>query len=735
MRDVARRPDAAHAEAPAPDRGQRDVALRRLRAVFLFALLMPTAAYLLVAAYLYREAFADAHLRLDRAARIGQEQALTLFETNQMLLQRMLDLVGTRSDEQLLADAAGLHLRLRFMAAGLPQVQGLYVHGADARSVATSRLYPPPRQIDYADREWHRAHRDGAESLVFVTEQQTSRATGEPFFDMSRRRIDASGRFAGTVHASLRPSHLNNFYAELAKAEPGLRMTLARDDGRVLVRFPAQLPQDVQLPAAHPLLARFAAKETVGMENGVSPFDGVQRLRAFRRIGAYPLYVVAGIDRELVVAGWARRIGLLALFLLPTTLGFAWMARLALRRTEQEFAAADALHDETARRQRAELALMQSQKLEAMGRLTGGVAHDFNNVLTVVMSNLYLHRRMHPAIAASAQLAAIDRAIDSGTKVTRQLLAFSRRQALRPERITLSQRLPALLDLLRPVLGSPIQLTGAVAPDTADIEVDAAELELALINLAVNAKDAMPEGGRLDITASNAAPGEFGQRDAAYVLLEASDTGSGIDPAIAAQAFEPFFTTKPVGQGTGLGLAQVQALCQSGGGDARIAPRPGGGTRVLLYFRALAPAATMDAAAAPGVAPALSLRLLLVEDNETVAASTGAMLEAMGCRVQHAASGTAAQAWLQAHPADAVDAVLSDIEMPGGMDGIALATWLARHRPGLPVVLTTGYAARLEQATRRRFQVLPKPCSPSLLADTLRAALSGRSAGAAEAAA
>lgn len=180
MKAVFRRPEAAHAEPPAPDRGQRDLALRRLRAVFLLALLMPAAAYVLVAAYLYREAFDDAHLRLDRAARIGQEQALTLFETNQMLLQRMLDLLGTRSDEQLLADAAGLHARLRFMAAGLPQVQGLYVHGADARSIATSRVYPPPREIDYADRDWYPAHREGGQSLVFVTSSRPAARPASP---------------------------------------------------------------------------------------------------------------------------------------------------------------------------------------------------------------------------------------------------------------------------------------------------------------------------------------------------------------------------------------------------------------------------------------------------------------------------------------------------------------------------------------------------------------------------
>jgi signal transduction histidine kinase/ActR/RegA family two-component response regulator len=697
---------------------ERQRALSRLRAVIVLALLLPTLAFAAVALYLYRQEFADARQRMDRAARIEQEHALKLFETNEMLLQRMLDLLGDTSDADLLEHSASLHERLQRMAAELPQVQGLFTNGADSRSLANSRVHPPPRDIDYSDREWYRAHRTGG-AQVYVTQQIVSRITGEPAFDMSRRRQFADGTFAGTVHVSLRPQYLTDFYQELATTITGLRTVVLRTDGQVLARWPGAVTGE-PVPSNTRLMHLIASGVSAGEDEGISPFDGVQRLRAFRKLGKYPLYVVTAIERDRVVADWRKRCGLLALFVFPTALGFAAMAWLALRRTRQELDAAQRLDDERARRQRVELALMQSQKLEAMGRLTGGVAHDFNNLLMVVNSNLYVHRRLCPDVAGSPQLAAIERAVGSGAKLTRQLLAFARKQALLPERMALQDRLPALLDLLRPLLGSSIALSCEVAGDAGPIEVDAAELELALINLALNARDAMQGSGSLRVHARNAAPDEV-PGVGACVVIEVTDSGPGFDPATVDRAFEPFFTTKPLGQGTGLGLSQVQALCHSAGAMARVDNAPGGGARVRMYFRR----AEASASAAPegGSTPRrLDCRLLLVEDNDAVAQATRELLESMGCRVHHVDSGRAALRHLETH-ANAIDVVLSDIEMPGEIDGIALAGELQRWRAAPPVVLMTGYAARLEQAVRQRFEVLPKPCAPGVLAEVLAKAL------------
>jgi signal transduction histidine kinase/ActR/RegA family two-component response regulator len=696
-------------------------ALSRLRAVIALAILLPTVAFAVVATYLYHQEFDDARLRLDRGARIAQEHALKLFETNEMLLQRMLDLVGTMSDAEVLAHGEEVHHRLRRMAADLPQVQGLFIHGADSRSLGNSRVQPPPRQIDYSDRQWYQAHRSGAGSGVFITDVIISRATGEPAFDISRRRVFDDGSFAGSVHVSLRPKYLTDFYQELAATSPGLRTFMMRTDGHVLARWPESAGEPVKVPSDTPFMHRIGSGVSSGEDEGVSPFDGVRRLRSFRGLVKYPVVVVTALDRDIVIADWQRRCALLAAFVLPTMVGFAWMAWLALRRTREELDALQRLDDERARRQRVELALMQSQKLEAMGRLTGGVAHDFNNLLMVVNSNLYLHRRLRPDVAESAQLAAIERAVGSGAKLTRQLLAFARKQALLPERIVLQERLPALLDLLRPLLGSSVALSCEVSADTGPIEVDAAELELALINLAVNAKDAMRGSGRLDIRARNAVAADPTPGGGAFVVLEVLDTGPGFDPSAIERAFEPFFTTKPLGQGTGLGLSQVQALCHSAGGSAHIDSRPGGGARVRMYFkRGSAP----DEAGSTErrVAHDLHCRLLLVEDNDAVEQATRELLQSMGCTVHRADSGEAALRHLDAHAGE-IDVVLSDIEMPGEIDGIGLAAHLLQREPPVPVVLMTGYAVRLEQAVRQRMDVLPKPCSPTMLAEALTKAM------------
>lgn len=702
--------------------------LERLRRVIVMALLLPTLAYVAVSAWLYYDAFAQARAGLDRTARIGQEHALKLFDTNEMLLQRMLDLVGTQDDAALLARSPALHAALRRMSGDLPQVQGLYVNGADGRMVASSVVDPPRRDIDYTDREWFAAHRE-ARTPVFVTEQLISRTTREPFFDMSRRRNDAQGRFAGVVNVSLRPQYLTDFWRELGTSMAGLRVAVVRDDGRLVARWPGGVSagNDV-VPDNHPLMRAIAAGRRAGEVDGRSLSEGAERLRAFRRLGEYPLFLVASVEREVVLAGWRRQATLLALLAFPVSGGFAWLAWLAMRHTREELDAVQRLEEERAQRQRIELALLQSQKLEAMGRLTGGVAHDFNNLLMVVNSNLYLHRRLRPEVAESPQLAAIERAVGSGAKLTRQLLAFARKQALLPERVQLQERLPALMDLLRPLLGSGIELTCNVAEDTRPVELDAAEFELALINLAVNARDAMDGSGRFAISARNAFPGEAGADvEGDFVVIETLDSGPGIPPSIAERVFEPFFTTKPIGHGTGLGLSQVQALCQSTGGFARIDTGPGRGARVSLFLRpGLAPARS-EPAPVPRTRD-LRGRLLLVEDNDAVAQATREILESMGCAVERIGSGEAALQRLAAADPP-VDVVLSDIELPGTVDGIALATTLMRQSGAPPVILMTGYAVRLEQAVREQLEVLPKPCSPDMLADAIAKALARRRGG------
>ncbi len=328
--------------------------LEWLRIVAFAAIAVPAIVFAAVAAYMYRDEFKSTRERLDATARIAEEQALKLFETNEMLLHRMLDLVGNKSDADILANGEEMHERLKEMAAGLPQVQGLFINGADSRALVYSRVYPPPRQIDFSDREYYLWHRS-AERGIFVTEQLISRATGEPFFDMSRRRTLAKGAFGGTVNVSLRPEYLTHFYERLASSGQRMRFAVFRDDGRVIARWPGKIEPGTRLPAGSFLMKSISEGGTEGSPEGSSPFDSVDRLASWRKIGTYPVYAVVAMDRSDVMVAWYTRVGLLALFTFPLALGFAWMAGFAMRRAREEIQSGRRLREEIERRKRNEL--------------------------------------------------------------------------------------------------------------------------------------------------------------------------------------------------------------------------------------------------------------------------------------------------------------------------------------------------------------------------------------------
>ena len=286
--------------------------------------------------------------------------------------------------------------------------------------------------------------------------------------------------------------------------------------------------------------------------------------------------------------------------------------------------------------------------------------------------------------------------------------------------MVLQDRLPTLKDLLGPVLGSQVQFALDVASDVHPVLVDTAEFELALINLAINARDAMPQGGSFTIGARNPRPDELPPLlQGPMVVVDANDTGSGIDAETLSKVFEPFFTTKPVGEGTGLGLSQVYGLCQRAGGSATIVSQPGRGTTVRLFF----PAAPVRAEGAPNP-PAMTLRhlgkkVLLVEDNDEVAAALQPVLEDMGCTVLRVNRAVAARDWLSRQD-ELPDLLLTDVVMPGEMNGVGLAEYARTNFPQLRIIVMTGYAEQIERIARMGFEILPKPCSADMLAEAIQ---------------
>ncbi len=692
-----------------------------LRLVLALAVVLPALMFIAAAAYLRQQALEAAQTRLDSSVRIASEHVLKVFETNLVLLNRVGDALGSDADHQLAARELPLHNQLQRMARGLPQLQGIFVMGADGRLIVSNRVYPAPRQLDFSDRAWFIHHRSDGPQPYF-SEVLTSRTTGELFFDMSVRRGRADGTFAGTASVSMAPAYFSGVYGEMTGEDAALNIALLRADGAVLARWP-KMPAPSDQPGSEPSRISLPAAAASHPATPARLPDGREGLRAQRSLAPYPLALTAWIDLPSVLSGWYRQLMLLAALTFPTALGLAWITRVAMQRTRRALQFSRELMEQTIARRRLEESLLQAQKLEAMGRLSGGVAHDFNNLLMTISNNLYLLKRLKPEVADSSQLAAIDRAVVAGSTLTRQLLSFSRRQVLVAERVDLAQRLPPMIDMLKPTVGSAVRIEVAVDGGLPPIEVDAAELELALLNLALNARDAMPKGGRLRVTASASRAEDGLPIGRSVVCVAVSDTGTGIAAGLLDRVFEPFFTTKPVGQGTGLGLAQVYGFCQRAGGVASVESRPGEGTTVRLCF----PAARGNVAAAAAVPaekpdPLVGIRLLLAEDNPGVAGATAEVLASMGCQVEHVDSAGAALDRI-ASAAGGIDVLISDVVMPGELDGIDLAIRARALQPSLAVIVMSGYSASLERAAGLQLELLPKPCSPPTLAAAILLAL------------
>lgn len=683
-----------------------------LRAVVWLSALVPLVIYGAIAAFRLHESSQTADLRVSRSLRVAHEHATKVLAAAEAFQERMQDLVTGKSEAELRAREAEFHKIFVEKVRDGQQIQSIWIVGADGRPIATSISSPPP-SISFSDREYFKHHAAG-NGERFLSPPFKSRTADSQVLDVSARFHGSGGKFGGVVTISLHTSYFERFYEDLVNDEPGLAVNLFRQDGPIYTRWPVLPNAPDRLGSQSPTLQAVASGAPSGIVRGTSSVDGRDRLVAFERVGSYPLFVGTGMDITSVRAETFREIAFLLAIGLPPFAAIFFAARVALRRANEAYEAAERLSVETLTRRKAEEALLQAQKLEAMCRLTGGVAHDFNNALMVISNNAFLLRR-HVPEDGIAQLNSIGRAVDSATKLTRQLLAFSRRQALVPEKVDLRMKLPASEALLVPVLGSQVGLKIEVAPDTHAVTVDMAELELALLNVAINARDAMGSGGSFLVSAKNAEhniPLKLHGRPA--VVIEARDTGTGIPPEILEKVFEPFFTTKPVGSGTGLGLSQVYGFCERAGGMATVHSEVGRGTTVCLFF----PAATGFAPEAVEVrAPIrrdLNRTVLLVEDNDEVAASLTPLLEALGCEVSRVDRAAGALEWLAAR-ASPPHLVLTDVVMPGDMDGLGLALRLRETHPSLKVVLMTGYAERMDSIELQGFDVLPKPCQPEKL--------------------
>jgi signal transduction histidine kinase/CheY-like chemotaxis protein len=448
------------------------------------------------------------------------------------------------------------------------------------------------------------------------------------------------------------------------------------------------------------------------------------------------LLLLAGVW-VLATLGLGRQVGRLAA--MATRLGLGDLrARIPEPHPRGELGGLMTLLNRTAEsleRQRAAIEdlnqkLNQSQKMEAMGQLTGGVAHDFNNLLTVILGNSeYLAERLAANKELHGIADSIATAAERGSELTKSLLAFARKQPLMPKEIDIGQKILDMEQLLRRTLGEHIECEFLLDSGLWPASVDPGQLASALLNLVLNARDAMLEGGRLTVEVRNISLGQSDvdvngeARPGDYVMVAVSDTGSGMVAEVASRAFEPFFTTKEVGKGTGLGLSMVYGFAKQSGGSMQIRTSPGHGTAVKLFFPRIDASHGNDAPAAdPVAAPAGGETILVVEDDDMVRAYVEKELKELGYRVIVARNGPAALAILRTP--EEIHLLFTDVVMPGGMFGPELARQSLKLRPHLKILFTSGYSEQpVNSLDGIETRILNKPYRRTDLAFMLRSVL------------
>ncbi|WP_345816399.1 ATP-binding protein [Paraburkholderia sp. PREW-6R] len=656
----------------------------------------------------YQRRIADSNDMIDRLARVAEEQAAKVLDLNQQMGARIVELLGNEDDAQIRAHESALHNRLQEIGGDFPQVSSIFLLGVNGALLVSSRAYPAPEMST-------RQGDDFATAKAMRPEPYFSLPIYGPIsqtnvFNTLMGRSGADGQFLGVVSVALRSDYFSRFYRDLTGGDASLAMGLYRQDGNLLVRYPAW-PAGAKPSAASQFAQALRDRQLFGHIRLKSTVDGVERLLAFRRVGDYPLYVMSAYATSSIGAAWRQHFMMIAALTAVPCVAIWLLVMYSLRQLEAERRAWERWQGEVAMRLSAEASSRQLQRMGALGNLVANVAHDFNNLLMVVSANVEL-ARLKRFNNLEKEMLAVERATSTAEALTRRLLSVARKQPLKQEPVDLAHWLPAAAPLINAALGDNVELALNMVDQVWPVLTDPTDLEFAIMNLAVNARDAMPRGGRFVIRCQNnrLVGSDTLLPDGEYVLIACTDDGEGMPEAVLRRAFEPLFTTKLRGSGTGLGLAQVLAVCEQAGGTARIDSVPGSGTTVRMYlprYRERQKPQDVPASAFKRVMPASTGMVLLVEDNEDVAAGVMAVLETFGCEVRH--EPTADQALDVLKGGGQFELVLSDIQMPGKMNGIDLAERVRSAYPAQKIALMTGYADELERARRLGVAILAKP--------------------------
>jgi two-component system NtrC family sensor kinase len=697
--------------------------LRLLKWMMAASLALPLALFVFACTVSWFSTNEAADREIERTLDVAHEHALKVFETIDHSLSEIAEIIRGAPDANISARELILHQRLKLLVGTLPQVKSVWVFDASGHALVNSLVAPAPT-VDFSDRDYFRIHA-GGDIGTYIGEVLTPRLPyqGSRFFGVGRRRSNKDGSFAGVIQASVLPEYFESFYARIGR-EPGSFLALIRTDGAVLAHFPP-ISHDVRFDPGGALGQYLVAHPLAGTVTIISPADGVERRMRYQRLAEYPVYVSAGLATSAIQSRWISTIAPHLVFGAPATALLFGLLAFAFRRTQR-------LHEEENRRVEAEDALRHGQRLEALGQLTGGVAHDFNNLLTVIRASVDMLRRQDlPEPRRLRYIEAISDTVGRAAKLTGQLLAFARRQSLQPEVFDACQNVRTLSEMLATLIGSRVEITAQVPDEPCLINADAGQFETAMINMAVNARDAMDGVGKLSITVrrvdhlpsgSSHPPSPHG-----HVAVSVTDSGVGIPPELFGRIFEPFYTTKEVGQGTGLGLSQVFGFARQSGGEVDVASEVGKGSTFTLYLPRVTAARSAQsplADDAPPVGQSGGASVLIVEDNAEVGQFAADTLTQLGCTCVLVDNATHALEELVIDPAR-FDLVFTDVVMPG-MSGIELAQEIRKGGLDLPIVLASGYSQVLSQQGSHGFELLQKPYSAEQLARVLHKAVRAR---------
>lgn len=674
---------------------KRRQTLNLLRFAMIGAIVAPVTLFAYAAWTSYQTISTTTEERISRNLDVLTEHTQKILQSVEVGFTAVDEILSGNSDEEILARRAEFHERLKNISNPLREVQSIWIFDRNGRPLVTGAVFDPPA-LDFSDRDYFRAHIN-QDIGIYIGELLLARAgISNPFFSISRRRKSSDGKFDGVIHFSLETRGFSDFYQRISSTAYGSFFSLLREDGIMLARHPGPLEKPIRIYPDAPFYRQIRQHPEGSIYETRSMMQGDLIRIGLRKIPNHSVYVTSGIEKAEINRMWLTAIGAHLVFGIPATLLLFGVIAIALHRSR-------ALYAEIEKRELAESALRQAQRMEAVGNLTGGIAHDFNNLLMVILGNLESAKKQLDTWTDTSRTR-IERALGNATlgaqraaTLTRRLLAFSRRQPLDPKPLNPSHLISGISDLLRRPLGETIDLEIVGAGGLWQVEADPAELESAILNLALNARDAMPGGGKLTIETGNTYLDEAYARlgndivPGQYVMIAVTDTGTGMSKNVIERAFEPFFTTKESGQGTGLGLSQVYGFVKQSGGHIKIYSEPGLGTSVKLYLpRSYAKAEENEHVAAEITGAKGSEKILVVEDDSDVREYVLETLRELNYVVMGAGDAEQALAIVAEDRFD-FDLLLTDVVLPG-KTGRELADQIRSQRPNVAVLFMTGYS-------------------------------------------